>query len=110
MIRSPGRLPDRGTSDFKPDRDFGKLGSDRLMFDERPPSLYAQVRKVDCGFVGCTPNSEVQRLGQRCAVARDIDASQQHGRIVAEKVGGRHRAILEGQNDSATMRSWSVEI
>jgi len=46
MIRRPGRLPDRGTSDFQPDRDFGKLGSDRLMFDERSPSLHAQVRKT----------------------------------------------------------------
>src|SRR5262245_19173572 len=108
MIRSPGRLPDRGTSDFKPDRDFGKLGSDRLMFDERPPSLYAQVRKVECGFVGCTPNSEIQRLEQRRAVARDVDASQQRGRIVAEKIGGGHRAIFEGHIAATTMRPWSL--
>src|SRR5262245_44074062 len=106
MIRRPGRLPDRGTSDFQPDRDFGKLGSDRLMFDERSPSLHAQVRKIECSFVRCTTYSEVQRLVQRHSVAQDIGASQQRGRIVAEKIAGRHSAIFEGDIATTTMRPW----
>src|SRR5262245_12896109 len=106
MIRRPGRLPDRGTSHFQPDRNFGKLGSDRLMFDERSSSLHAQVRKIECGFVGCTTYSEIQRLEQRHSVAQDIDASQQRCRIVAEKIAGRHPAIFEGHIATTTMRPW----
>jgi hypothetical protein len=39
------------------------------MFDERSPSLHAQVRKIECGFVSRTTYSDVQRLKQRHSVA-----------------------------------------
>src|SRR5262249_13825101 len=71
-------------------------------------SLHPQVSIVECGFVGCPPNSEVQRREQRRTVARDIDASQQRGRIVTEKIAGRHRAIFEGHIAATTMPPWSL--
>ena len=58
MVGRPRCLPDGGTRDFKPDRDFGELCADRLMLDDRTPALHAQFRIVECGLVGGASDAE----------------------------------------------------
>ena len=57
MIRRVGRLPDGIARDFKADRDLGKFGSDRLMLDNVPPALDAQLRIIKRCFVGGTADA-----------------------------------------------------
>src|SRR6266542_1969173 len=52
VVRGPGGLPNGGACDFEPDRDLGELCADRLMLDDGPSALHAQLRVVERGLVG----------------------------------------------------------
>jgi hypothetical protein len=62
MVRSPGRLPNRGARDFEPDGDLGELCSDRLVLDDAASALRAQLRVVEGGLVGGAADAEIEGL------------------------------------------------
>ena len=84
MIRRPGRAPDRGPRDFEPDRDAGELRADRLVLDDAPAALHAQLRVLERGFVGGAADAQVQRLELRRAARLES---------CPEQIVRRHAAI-----------------
>src|SRR5262249_18990465 len=96
MVRGPGRLPDDGARDLKADRDLGKLRSDRLMLDDAAPTLHPQLRIVERGLRGGTPDAQVQGCTLRVAAGVDKRA-QRTLPLGAEQVFSRHANVVEDQ-------------
>src|SRR5882672_3332125 len=80
---------------FEPDRDLGELRSDRLVLDNAPPALDAQLRVVERRVVSGAAYAEVQGL--------EPAASVRPFQLLVEKIFRRYAAILEDH-----LAAWTV--